>query len=57
MIIEEKRDLIINVHFMMLHIAAKNQHVYAQWKKYLDVHDREGPGIIQDPLITSNSLV
>ena len=32
---EEKRDLIINVHFMMLQIAAKNQHVYAWWKNIL----------------------
>ena len=27
---EEQRDLIINVHFMMLQIVAKNQHVYAR---------------------------
>ena len=32
---EEQRDLIINVHFMMLQIAAKNQHVYAWWKNIL----------------------
>ena len=33
--LEKKRDLIINVHFIMLQIAAKNQHVYARWKNIL----------------------
>ena len=33
--LEEKRELIINVHFMMLQIAAKNQHVYARWRNIL----------------------
>ena len=33
--LEEKRELIIDVHFMMLQIAAVNSHVYAQWKNIL----------------------
>ena len=33
--IEEKRDIIINVHFMMLQLAAKNRHVYARWRNIL----------------------
>ena len=30
--LEEKRELIINVHFMMLQIVVKNQHVYTWWR-------------------------
>ena len=29
--LEEKREIIINVHFMMFQIVAKNQHVYTWW--------------------------
>ena len=33
--LKEKRELIIDVHFMMLQIAAVNSHVYARWKNIL----------------------
>ena len=33
--LEEKREIIINVHFMMLKIASKNQHVYTRWRNIL----------------------
>ena len=33
--IEEKREVIIQVHFMMRRITAINSHVYAQWKSIL----------------------
>ena len=33
--IKEKRELISDVHFMMLQIAAENSHVYEQWKNIL----------------------
>ena len=33
--LEEKRELIMNVHFMMLQIGAKNQHVYTWWRNIL----------------------
>ena len=29
--VEEKRELIIDVNFMMLQIAAVNSHAYARW--------------------------
>ena len=31
--LEEKRELVSDVYFMMLRIAAVNSHVYARWKK------------------------
>ena len=33
--LEDTRELIINVHFMMLTIVAKHKHVYARWKNIL----------------------
>ena len=33
--LEDKRELIINVHFMMLQTATKNQHVYTRWRNIL----------------------
>ena len=33
--LEEKREIIINVHFIILQIAAKNQHVYTRWRNVL----------------------
>ena len=33
--LEDARESIINVHYMMLIIAAKHKHVYARWKNIL----------------------
>ena len=33
--LKEKREIIINVHFMMLQIAAKNQYMYTRWRNIL----------------------
>ena len=33
--LENAREIIIDVHFMMLQIAAKNKHVYTQWRNIL----------------------
>ena len=33
--LEDKRELIIDVHFMMFQIAAANHHVYARWENIL----------------------
>ena len=33
--LEEAREIIIDVHFMMLQIAAKHKHVYQRWRNIL----------------------
>ena len=33
--VEEAREIIIDVHFMMLQIAAKHKHIYQRWRNIL----------------------